>query len=407
VVVTGMGVKTPAGCDLPTFWETLLEGRSAAGPITRFDTTDHPVTFACEVGDFDPEAYLGPKEPRRTDRVAQLGFAAAADAVEDAGALDADPARCAVVAGTGVGGLRTLEEQERTFLERGAERVSPFFVPMMMPNATAALVAMRFGWQGPSLCVTTACAAGAHAIGEATRLLRSGAADVALAGGSEAAVTPVALAAFWRMGALSGRAEDPARASRPFDAARDGFVMGEGAAFLVLETLERATARGARVHGEIAGYGLTCDAFHVTAPAPGGAGAAACMLLALDDAGLSPADVGHVNAHGTSTPLNDEAEATAITKVFGERSVPVTGTKGATGHLIGAAGAAEAVATFLALEEGVVPPTANHTETDPALAVDVVAGTARPVPAGRPGMSNSFGFGGHNATLVLSAPPTS
>jgi 3-oxoacyl-[acyl-carrier-protein] synthase II len=404
VVVTGMGVKTPAGTDLDSFWETLLAARSTAGPIQGFDTSEHPVSFACEVRDFDPEPYLGVKEARRADRIAQLGLAAAVDALDDAGALDTDPARCAVVAGTGVGGLQTLEGQERVYLERGAERVSPFFVPMMMPNATAALVAMRCGFTGPNICVTTACAAGSHAIGEAARLVADGSADVVVAGGAEAAVTPVALAAFWRMGALSGRADDPTRAARPFDVDRDGFVMGEGAAFVVLESLEHAVGRGARVWGEIAGYGRNCDAFHITAPSPSGAGAAACMQAALEAAGMTPADVSHVNAHGTSTPLNDEAEASAIVKVFGEGAVPVTGTKGVTGHLIGAAGAAEAVASLLALHHGVVPPTANHQRTDPALAIDVVHGEPRPAPPG-PVLSNSFGFGGHNASLVLAAAP--
>ena len=404
VVVTGLGVKTPAGCDVGSFWSTLVAGRATAAPIRRFDVTDHPVKYACEVVDFDPEPYLGAKESRRADRVAQLGFAAAVDALADAGGVDADPARCAVVAGTGIGGLGTLEDQERIFIERGAERVSPFLVPMMMPNATAALIALRHGWTGPNVCIATACAAGAHAIGEGVRLVRDGSADVVMAGGAEAAVTPVALAAFARMGALSGR-EDPALASRPFDADRDGFVMGEGAAFVVLESLEHALARGARIHGEVIGYARTCDAFHITAPAPGGAGAAACMQLALDDAGVDAGVIGHVNAHGTSTPLNDAAEAEAIAKVFGEAGVPVTSTKGVTGHLIGAAGSTEAVASLLALAHGEVPPTANHERPDPALAVDVVAGAARPLDP-KPVLSNSFGFGGHNATLVLGpAPP--
>jgi len=404
VVITGMGVKTPAGTDLDGFWETLTAGQSTAGPIEGFDTREHPVKFACEVRGFDPEPYLGAKEARRADRVSQLGVAAAADALADAGELDTDPARCAVVAGTGVGGLQTLEAQERIYIEKGAERVSPFFVPMMMPNATGALVAMRGGFTGPNLSVTTACAAGAHAIGEGVRMVRDGSVDVAVAGGAEAAVTPVALAAFWRMGALSGRVDDPTRAARPFDADRDGFVMAEGAAFVVLESLEHARARGARVWGEVLGYGRNCDAFHITAPSPSGAGAAACMLMALDDASLSPSDVGHVNAHGTSTPLNDEAEAAAITKVFGEHAVAVTGTKGVTGHLVGAAGASEAVTSVLALHHQLIPPTANHERTDPAIAIDVFAGSPRPTPAGV-ALSNSFGFGGHNAALVLGAAP--
>ena len=406
VVVTGMGVKTPAGTDVDTFWERLAAGRSMAGPIEGFDTSEHPVKFACEVRGFDPEPYLGTKEARRADRIAQLGVSAAADALTDAGDLETDPARCAVVSGTGVGGLQTLEAQERIYLEKGAERVSPFFVPMMMPNATGALVAMRGGFTGPNITLTTACAAGAHAIGEAARMVRDGSVDVAVAGGAEAAVTPVALAAFWRMGALSSRVDDPQRAARPFDADRDGFVMAEGAAFVVLETLEHAQGRGARIWGEVLGYGRNCDAFHITAPSPSGAGAAACMLSALDDAGISAGTVSHINAHGTSTPLNDEAEATAIAKVFGEGSVPVTGTKGVTGHLVGAAGAAEAVAVLLSLHHGLVPPTANHEHTDPAIAIDVVAGDPRPIEPD-PALSNSFGFGGHNASLVFGRTPAS
>lgn len=284
-------------------------------------------------------------------------------------------------------------------IERGPTRVSPFLVPMMMPNATPALAAMQLGWTGPNTCVATACAAGTHAVGEGARLIRDGTSDVVLAGGAEAVVTPVAIAAFARMGALSGRHDDPVRASRPFDADRDGFVMGEGAAFLVLERWDRAVARGARIYGEILGYGRNADAYHVTAPSPGGAGASACMLFAIEDAGLSPADIGHVNAHGTSTPLNDASEAEALSKVFGEAVPPVTSTKGVTGHLIGAAGAVEAVACLLSLGAGVVPPTANHERTDPEIALDVVHGSPRPTQG--PALSNSFGFGGHNVCLVV------
>jgi 3-oxoacyl-[acyl-carrier-protein] synthase II len=400
VAVTGMGVKSPAGNDLETFWSTLLSGSSAAGPITLFDVSEHPVTFACEVREFDPVTYLGAKEVRRVDRVTQLGFAAAVDALAMAGELGADPARCAVIAGTGIGGLTTLEEQILQYGEKGPMRVSPFLVPMMMPNATAATIAMQYGFTGVNECVVTACAAGSHAIGEGARLIRDGSADLVVAGGSEAAITPVGLAAFNRMGALSGRRDDPLRASRPFDADRDGFVMGEGAGFLILEPWERAVARGATIYGEIAGYGRNCDAHHITAPAPGGAGAVACMLAALDDAGLTAPDIGHVNAHGTSTPLNDASEAEAITKVFGEGGPPVTSIKGCTGHLIGAAGAVEAIASLLAMARGVVPPTANHEAAEPTITIDVVAGDPRPV-APRAAVSNSFGFGGHNATLVL------
>ena len=399
VAVTGLGVKTPAGNDVATFWQTLLSGRSMAAEITSFDTTDLPVRFACQVKDFDGAEYLGPKEVRRVDRNAQLGFAAAIDAVRDAGDSGADPARCAVVAGVGIGGLATLEEQEKLLIERGPTRVTPFLVPMMMPNATPAIVAMHLGWTGPNICVATACAAGTHAVGEGARLIRDGTADVVLAGGAEAVVVPIAIAAFARMGALSGRHDDPASASRPFDADRDGFVIGEGAAFLVLERFDRAQARGARIYGEILGYGRNADAYHITAPSPGGSGATACMMLALEDAGVAPSAIGHVNAHGTSTPLNDASEAEAIIKVFDGSPPPVTSTKGVTGHLIAAAGAVEAVASILALRDGLAPPTANHERTDPEIALDVISGSPRPLRG--PVLSNSFGFGGHNATLVV------
>ena len=406
VAVVGMGVKTPAGLDLDSFWDALASGRSAAAPLRRIDGSDLPVGFGCEVGeDFDPVAYLGPKEVRRADRVAHLGFAAAADAVSAAGSFSVDPARCGVVVGTGVGGLATQETEEQVMFEKGPSRISPFLIPMMMANATPALIAMHLGWKGPNLCIATACAAGGHAIGEAARLIRDGSCDVVLAGGTEAALTPVALAAFARMGALSTRRDDPAAASRPFDVDRDGFVMGEGAAFLVLERWDAAVERGAPIVGEIVGYGRNSDAFHITAPSEDGAGAVACMQLALADAGLSPADIGHINAHGTSTPLNDAAEGRALGKVFGDTDgvPPVTSTKGVTGHLIGAAGAAEAVASLLALRHGVVPPTANHERTDPEIVLDVVAGAPRPMPHAKPVLSNSFGFGGHNATLILAA----
>jgi 3-oxoacyl-[acyl-carrier-protein] synthase II len=407
VVVTGIGLRTPAGHDPDTFWSTLVAGRSTAAPIEGFDASDHPVKYACEVRGFDAEARFGFKEARRLDRAAQLGVAAAGDAVAGAFGDDGlagagvDPARAGVLAGTGIGGLRTLEDQIAVYAEKGPTRVSPLLVPMMMANATAGLVGIEHGMTGPNLCIATACAAGANAIGEAARVVADGSADVMVAGGTEAVATPVALAAFWRMGALSSN-PDPAAASRPFDADRDGFVMGEAAAFLVLEARDDAVARGATILGEILGYGRTCDAFHITAPADGGAGAESCMALALADAGITPGDVGHVNAHGTSTPLNDAAEAAAITKVFGAGGVPVTSTKGVTGHCVGAAGAVEAVASLLALRHGAVPPTANFGRLGDGMEVDVVAGGPRAVEP-RPVVSNSFGFGGHNATLVLGA----
>jgi 3-oxoacyl-[acyl-carrier-protein] synthase II len=400
VAVTGLGVKTPAGSDVETFWARLLSGEATARTIQNFDPTALPITFAGEVHEFDPVPYFGPKESRRQDRVTQLGFGAAADALADAGELGADPSRCAVIIGTGVGGLHTLEENERIYIEKGASRVSPFFVPMMMPNATAGVVAMQLGWTGPNLCVATACSAGAHAIGEGARLIRDGTSDVVMAGGTEAAVTPLTIAAFARMGALSTRNDDPERASRPFDADRDGFVIGEGATCVVLESLEHARARGATIYGEVAGYGRNADAYHITAPSPGGAGAAMCMQMALDDAGIEASAIGHVNAHGTSTELNDAAEAEAVRKVFGDSPPPVTSTKGVTGHLIGAAGAVEAVAALLAVRDGVVPPTANFERLGDDIELDVVAGSPREV-GSKAAISNSFGFGGHNASLVL------
>jgi 3-oxoacyl-[acyl-carrier-protein] synthase II len=414
VVITGLGVKTPAGLTVEEFWDTLVAARTAAAPITLYDASRHSVGFACEVRGFDAVPYVGPKEVRRTDRAALLAVAAAADALGDAAAigmdaadellptpsaddLAADPLRCAVVAGTGIGGIRTLEDQVIGYAEKGPGRVGPFLVPMMMPNAAAALIAIRHGFTGPNLAVATACATGAHAIGEGARLLRDGMADVVVCGGTEASVSPVSMAAFARMGALS-RNPDPAAASRPFDDDRDGFVMGEGAGFLVLEPYDRAVARGARVHGEVLGYGLTCDAHHITAPIDDGSGAVAAVEMALADAGLAAGAIGHVNAHGTSTPQNDAAEAAAIAKVFGPGAVPVTSTKGVTGHLIGAAGAVEAVAALLAAGRGLVPPTANHRQTD--LPVEVVAGEPRPIEVA-PAVSTSFAFGGHNAALVL------
>ena len=400
VAITGLGVKTPAGNDLDTFWSTLASGRSCAAAISRFDASALPVRIACEVRDFDPTAYLGPKEARRVDRVTQLGFAAAADALADAGELGNDPARSAVIVGTGVGGLITLEEQISVYLTKGAARVSPFLVPMMMANATAGTIAMQFGWTGPNECIATACAASANAIGEAARLIRDGTVDVVMTGGAESAMTPTSISAFARMTALSTRNDDPEHASRPFDADRDGFVMGEGAAALVLERWDRAVARGARIYAEVTGYGRNSDAFHITAPSPGGEGAAACMQLALADAGLEPSAIGHVNAHGTSTPLNDAAEAEALRKVFGD-APPVTSTKGVTGHLIGAAGATEAIASVLSMHHRTLLPTANLERLGDDIALDVVHGGTREfTPA--PVLSNSFGFGGHNASLVFS-----
>lgn len=403
VAVTGLGTKSPAGCDLEEFWSTVEAGRSCGARLTLVDPDPLPVGIGCETTCFDVTDYLAPKQARRLDRVTHLGWAAAADALAHAGDVVVDPARSGVVVGTGVGGLITLEQQVRIALEKGLARVSPFLVPMMMINATAGEIGMQLGWTGPNFVVATACAASTNAIGDATRLVQDGSADLVLAVGAESCMTPTAIAAFARMGALSTRDDAPERASRPFDADRDGFVMGEGASALVVERLDRAEARGAPVHAEVVGYGRTSDAYHITAPSPGGEGAAACMQQALDDAGLEAAAIGHVNAHGTSTELNDAAESEAIGKVFGSESPPVTSTKGVVGHLIGAAGATEALATILAIGRGVVPPTANHERAGADIALDVVAGEARPV-APAPALSNSFGFGGHNAALIF-APP--
>jgi 3-oxoacyl-[acyl-carrier-protein] synthase II len=380
VAITGVGAVTCCGVGADVLWDQLL----------------HPtVTGERRVPGFDPSVWFGPKEARRLDRFAQMSVAAAELARTDAGELNADPDRAGVIFASGVGGFHTLVEQVLVCNAKGPGRVSPFLVPMMMANAGAANVSMRFGWHGPSETIATACAAGTHAVTAAARLVASGRCDVAIGGGAEAAIQEVAVGAFVNMTALSTSGE-----SRPFDIRRDGFVIAEGAAALVLEDKERAVARGARIYAEIAGGASTADAHHITAPEPEGTGAVACMEIALEDAGLSPSDVGHVNAHGTSTPLNDLAESRAIHKVFGEPGPPVTSAKGLTGHSLGAAGAIEAVASALTIFHGVIPPTAGLEQLDPEIGLDVVAGLPRPfTPA--PVLSNSFGFGGHNGCLVI------
>ncbi len=380
VVITGLGAVTCCGVGVEALWEQLL----------------HPtLTGERRVPDFDPSVWFGPKEVRRLDRFAQMSVAAAELARADAGPLGEDPARSGVIFATGVGGFETLAEQVLVCDRKGPGRVSPFLVPMMMANAGAANISMRFGWHGPSEAVCTACAAGTHAVAAAARLVASGRCDVAIGGGSEAAIQEVAIGAFTNMTALSSSGE-----SRPFDVRRDGFVMAEGAAALVLEAKDRALARGARIYAELAGAASTADAHHITAPEPEGAGAVACMELALEDAGISADQVGHINAHGTSTPLNDLAEARAIQKVFGAPGPPVTSTKGLTGHALGAAGAIEAVASALTIFHGIIPPTAGLEQLDPEIGLDVVFGEPRPFPPA-PVISNSFGFGGHNGCLVL------
>lgn len=380
VAITGLGVLACCGIGLEDFWAGLLRPWSGA---------------ARRVPDFDPTAWFGPKEVRRVDRFAQLAVAAADMALADAGQLRADPARCGVVFGTGIGGLESLEEQLRVFDAKGPRRVSPFLIPMMMPNAGAGTISIRNGWNGPCETLTTACAAGTHAIAAAARLVASGRCDVAIGGGSEAAMTDLGIAAFTNMTALSSDGS-----SRPFDRRRCGFAIAEGAGAVVLERLDLAYQRGARIYGEVLGAGSTADAHHITAPSPGGAGAAACIELALADAELSPSDIGHINAHGTSTPLNDLAEAQAITKVFGAPGPPVTSTKGVTGHALGGAGAIEAVAAALTMLHRLIPPTAGYEEPDPDISLDVVHGAPRPFTPS-PVLSSSFGFGGHNGCLVL------
>ena len=403
VVVTGTGVVTPIGMDVEATWEAMLAGRSGVAPITSFDPSDLPVRFAAEVRGLDPAAHFGVRDARRLDRFAQLGLVAARQALAESG-LDVSvaPDRGGVVFGAGLGGIATLVEQVGVLAERGPKRVSPFLIPMMMANMVTGQIAIETGARGPSSCTVTACAASATAIGEAADLIRLGRADAVVAGGAEAAVTPVCLAAFAQMKALSTRNDDPAAASRPFDAARDGFVVGEGGGALVLEELGHARARGATVLAEVLGYGASSDAHHLTAPDPAGAGAAAAMRAALADAALPAGAVGYVNAHGTSTALNDRTEALAVREVLGT-GVAVSSTKSVTGHLLGAAGAVEAVACTRVLATGWVPLTANLEHPDPDVGLDLVTGEARDLPV-RVAVSNSFGFGGHNVTLVFGRP---
>lgn len=404
VAITGMGVKAPAGQDLKSFQDTMLSGMSTASPITRFDTSRLPVTFACQVTDFDPLGYMSVKIARRMDRVAQLGFTAAMDAIADAGQLRAAADRSGVIFGTGTGGHKTLAEQAAICITKGPDRVSPVVTPMLMPNATSAWIAMELGWTGPNLAIGSACASGANAIGEGARLVRDGDCDVVLAGGAEYSVNIFAMAAFSKTGALSTRNYDPRHASRPFDSGRDGYVMSEGAAFVILERLDLALRRGARIYGLVLGYGLNCDAHHLTAPQPKGERAAACINKALTDSGCAPHDIGHINAHGTSTKLNDSMEAKAIHLSFPDGPPPVTAPKGVLGHMMGAAGAAEAVSAVLSAASGLVPPTANYQFPDSECRLDVVCEKPRGIPR-KPVLSNSFGFGGHNACLVLAPYP--
>ncbi len=406
VVVTGIGVVTPIGIGADAMWDGLMSGASGTTQITQFDASGLPVTIASEVGDFDPGSYMHAREVARTDRFTQMGVAAAQLAVEDAGMSEppVEPERIGVIVGSGIGGLSTIEKEHDAFNAGGPRRVSPFMIPKLMPNAAAGTIAMRFGYKGLNYAPSSACATGAHAIGEAFTAIRAGMADAMLAGGSEAAITPLAVSSFARMGALSTRNDDPQHASRPFDAHRNGFVFGEGAGVLVLERRDVAERRGARILGVLAGYGASADAHHVTQPDPQGAGATIAMRGALRDAGLGPDDIDYLNAHGTSTPYNDRIETVAIKTALGPESkrIPVSSTKSQMGHLLGAAGAVEAAICTLALDRGAVPPTINYEEPDPDCDLDYVVEGSREEKL-RAVMSNSFGFGGQNACLVFRA----
>jgi 3-oxoacyl-[acyl-carrier-protein] synthase II len=405
VVITGLGAITPLGNSPGEFWQSLLAGRSGIGPITHFDASRHECRIAGEVKGFDPLDYLDRKDVKRTDRFVHLALAATQQALEDAQfrITDLNAEQVGVILGTGIGGIRVLEEQQTIYLQKGPDRCSPFMVPMMIANMAAGHVAIRFGAKGPNSCTVTACASGSNAIGDAFRLIQRGEVQVAITGGTEAAVTPLSVAGFSAMKALSTRNDAPEQACRPFDRDRDGFVMGEGAGILLLEELEHARSRGAKIYAEIVGYGLTCDAHHITNPAPAGEGAARAMRLALKDAGIRPEEVQHINAHATSTPVGDVAEVQAIRAVFGEHAprLAISATKSMTGHLLGGAGGIATVATALAIYHGWVPPTLNLDNLDPECeGLDFVPHRARQM-AVDVALVNAFGFGGHNVTLAL------
>jgi len=404
VVVTGLGAVTPIGNDVKEYWEGLTSGRNGVAGITLFDPSRHACRFAAEVKAFNPAGWLEPKEAKRWDRFCQFGVVAAKQAIGHAGlVIDGSNAqRVGVSIGSGVGGLLMMESQAHVLADRGPDRVSPFCVPMMIPNMATGLAAIALGAKGPSSAVATACAAGSNAIGDAFRLIQLGLADVMVCGGAESAITPLGVAGFSSAKALSFRNDDPTTASRPFDLERDGFVIGEGAGVIVLESLEHAQQRGASVLAEIVGYGTTCDAHHITAPSPGGVGGAEAMRLALTDARLAPDAVDYVNAHGTSTQANDSNETAAIKSALGDHAyrIPVSSTKSMTGHLLGGSGGIEAVAAILAMEHGLVPPTINYSNPDPACDLDVVPNQARDSTLNVV-LSNSFGFGGHNVCLAF------
>lgn len=404
VVVTGMGCVTPLGNTLAESWEAAKRGESGIGSITKFDASSYSSRIAGEVKEFDPTAFMDKKEAKRMDSFMHYALASAMMAVEDAG-LDLegiDKDRAGVVVGSGIGGLESIERNHQVLMEKGWRRISPFFIPMAIINIASSVISINFGFRGPCSAVVTACATGAHAIGDGFKIIQRGDADVMIVGGTEAVITPLAMGGFCVMRALSTRNDEPQKASRPFDKGRDGFVMGEGCGIMVLEEMEHAISRGARIYSEMVGYGMSSDAYHITMPDANGEGALLCMAAALKDASLSPDEVDYINAHGTSTPLNDRTETMAIKLLLGERaySVPVSSTKSVTGHLMGAAGAVEAIFSVKSIQEGVVPPTANYEEPDPECDLDYVTEGPRQV-GPRVVLSNSFGFGGVNATLAI------
>ena len=404
VVVTGLGAITPIGNTLADYWDGLMSGRNGVAPITLFDASRHDCRFAAEVKGFDPHLYLDRKDAKRMDRFAQLAVAASKQALEDAQFTinDLNAEQVGVLIGTGIGGLKVLEDQQEINLTKGPDRCSPFMIPMMIANMAAGLTAIHTGAKGPNSCSVTACAAGSNAIGDAFRWIQRGYAQAMICGGTEAAVTPLSVAGFAACRALSFRNDDPAHASRPFDKDRDGFVMGEGSGILLLEEMEHALARGAKIYAEIVGYGVTCDAYHMTGQLPGGVQAARAMQLAMKDAGLTPDQVNYVNAHGTSTPVNDPNETAAIKTALGDHAykIAVSSTKSMTGHLLGGSGGIEGVATALAIAHDRVPPTINFVEADPECDLDYVPNHSRAMQVDV-ALSNSFGFGGHNVTLAF------
>ncbi|MBP3400502.1 MAG: beta-ketoacyl-ACP synthase II [Selenomonadales bacterium] len=404
VVITGIGAITPIGIGKDAFWNALIEGKSGVGPITRFDVSEYTTKIAGEVSDFVVTDFIDKKEAKRMDRSTQYAVAASKLAIDDAKLdLEAeDRERIGVIIGTGIGGMEALYEQYKVLFAKGPGRISPFLVPMMIGNMASGMTSIRFGLQGPSSCVVTACATGTNSIGDAARAIKYGDADVMLAGGTEAPISPAALAGFGSMKALSTRNDEPERASRPFDKDRDGFVMGEGAGVIVLESLEHALARGAHIYAELAGYAYNSDAYHITAPAPGGVMAAKAMRQALKDGGIEPNEVDYINAHGTSTGLNDKNETMAIKEVFGDHAyeLAVSSIKSMTGHLLGAAGGVECIAAAMSIDQGIIPPTINYETPDEGLDLNYVPNVAEKREV-RVALSNSLGFGGHNATLAL------